>query len=251
MDYDEREDEWNPLETNQSTIEDILDHLSFHTVKSNIEDQIEGELESTRDFLGILMSKVNTIMESLSDSQMRRQISDEYATFCTDLSAMIIYKYGLGCSLLSDYDTSDDVLECLYRFFIQNHYLYAKNFFCNYIREHKDAIVDALGLTVEAGDITTMANRKKISDDAIIMIISNMDSVVDFIMYSASVTAEEFIDTIDDGDVITNDLREFYETYQVTGNFVSQYLEEVASDSCSDRALEIRNDIRVTLYMDR
>ena len=75
MDYDEREDEWNPLETNQSTIEDILDHLSFHTVKSNIEDQIEGELESTRDFLGILMSKVNTIIPAAETDCSRQRIS--------------------------------------------------------------------------------------------------------------------------------------------------------------------------------
>lgn len=250
MDYDEREDEWNPLETNTSTIEDILDHLSFHTVKSNIEDQIAGELESNRDFLGILMSKVETIMKSISDTEMRRQITDEYATFCIDLSRSIIGKYNLGCSLLGDDMLADDVLECLYDFFIQNHYLYAKNFFCNYIKENKDAIVSALGLSLDTGDITTMANRKKISDDATILLISNMDSVVEYVMYSASVSATEFLDTIDDGDVIIDDMKEYYESYEITGNFVSQYLEEIASDSCSDRALEIRNDIRVSLYMD-
>ncbi|MCM1218307.1 MAG: hypothetical protein NC548_27795 [Lachnospiraceae bacterium] len=251
MDYDNdfKEDELNPLEVNSQDIEDILDQLSFNTVRANIEDQISGELEPNRNFLGILTSKVNTIMASLSDTEMRRQITDEYATFCTDLSRLIIEKYNLACSLLTDIDMADDLLENIYGFFVQNQYLYAKQFFCNYIKQNKDAIISALGLSMDTGDITTLANRKKESNDAIVLLVSNIDQVIDYVMYSAQITPTELLDTIDDGDIYISALIEYYDTYQITGNFVTQFLEEVADDSCSDRSLEIRNDIRVNLYL--
>lgn len=246
----EREDDINPKDYENEDIEDILDQLSFETVKLNIENQIRGDLESNRDFLSMVISKMETIISSLSSEEVKRQIIDEFTSFCNDLSRMIVNKFDLACSLVTDDDyVSSDILQVLYGFFVQNQYLYAKQFFCNYIRENAEALITSLGLSLDSGDITTAANRKKIEDNETATIISNIDSVIEYVMYSASVTPMEFLDTIDDGDVCIAAMIEYFKAYEICGNFVTQYLEEVVGDSCSDRALEIRNDIRIALYM--
>lgn len=246
---DDREDDINPVDYESQDIEDILDQLSFETVRLNIEDQIRGNLESNRDFLGMVMSKMGTIIASLTDTEVKRQVIDEFTTFCQDLSKMIINKYDLACSLITDDEIPSLLLQELYGFFVQNHYLYAKQFFCSYIQEHKEAIVDSLGLSLESGDITTAANKKKMGGDINVVIISNIDRVIEYVMYSASVDSLEFLYTIDDGDICIGALLDYFESDQLMGNFVTQYLEEVVDENCSDRALEIRNDIRVTIHM--
>lgn len=246
---DDREDDINPVDYESQDIEDILDQLSFETVRLNIEDQIRGNLESNRDFLGMVISKLKTIIASLTDTEVKRQVIDEFTTFCQDLSRMIVNKYDLACSLITDDEISSQLLQELYGFFVQNHYLYTKQFFCNYIRENKNGIVDSLGLSLESGDITTAANRKKMGGDIDVVIISNIDRVIEYVMYSASVDPLEFLYAIDDGDVCIAALIDYFESDQIIGNFVTQYLEEIVDENCSDRALEIRNDIRVALHM--
>lgn len=250
-DNEDREDELNPLETDTQTAEDILEQLSFETVKANIESQIDGSLESERDFLGMLVSKVNTILSSLSDEDMRRQIIDDYSSFCTDLSREIVECYNLGCSLIYDDEENDELLINLYGFFVQNHVTYARTFLCNYIKENQDDIIATLGLSRDSTDVTTSANRKKSSNDSTAIILSNIDSVIDYVMTSAPIEPLDFLNTIDDGDVSVSAIIDYYENNQLTGNFVSQYLNEICDDNCSDEALRVRNDIRVSLYMNQ
>ena len=250
-DDDEKEDELNPNETEIQDIEDILEQLNFETVKVNILDQINGNLDTGRDFLGVLLSKINTIMDSLSDASLKRQITDEVCSFCDDISREIISKYNLSCSLLNDIDIGQDVLETLYGFFIQYHDLYVKTFLIEYIRLNKNDIVHLLGLDINSGDITTAANKKKLGSGVNVAIISNIDAVFDYIKYSAPINPIEFVTTIDDGDVVISSMLDYLETYQITGNFITQYLEESLDEDSSEQALNIKNDVQVALYSDQ
>lgn len=244
-----REDELNPLDPEMQDIDYLLDQLSFNTVQTNIEHQISGELESGRDFLEVLMSKVETILSSLTDRELVQQIRDEYATFCEELSRMIIEKYDLACSVISEEEICDDLLETLYGFFIKNHYDYTNRFLCAYIFENKDYIYEQLDLK-DKSDIVTIANKKKGIDEVTVAIISNIGKVIDFVVNQLQITPQDFLNTINDGELYIENLIEFYDNCQIDGNFVSQYLEEITSDPCSDDALKLRNDVRVELYME-
>ena len=129
---------------------------------------------------------------------------------------------------------SDDALELIhltYRFFVTNIKRNFVNLVTNYFAEHKSDLASDLE---DRKDITTLNFKDQIDDQEDILILSNMDKVIREIL-STEMDVDEFFKYVDDPDNMELEfVSEQYELFAITGNFVSNYIDELIEDDAED-----------------
>ena len=234
-------------ETDDQDIGELLESLSLDIMKDNITNQINGQLESTRDFLSIVISKFEEMQETIPDGDVLRNVKYEIHEFCYDLAVQIASHYGLAFNFPNE-DGMEiiEILESMYYFFICNRENNVQEFFIRYIEANKESIIETLGLIDKTGDITTNANRKKNIDRQNIPILSNIDDIVEFVGYNAGVSLFDFLNIIDDGEYYMNNVIDYFNNNFLIGEFVTQYISEVINDDDGQNSTIIRNNIRIS-----
>lgn len=242
------DDELNPNDIEDMSMESLLGYLALDNVRLNIEQQLTGRLSSTKNFVQATLDKFKMIRDNKSDPEEVNQIVNELVEFCGDLISRICNRYHLGVSPNTD-DSLEyiEILETVYTFFVTQRDDYVKNFFVEYITQNKSDIVKSMGLTASGTDITTRAYRSKDVDVDGIAILSKINDVVNYVRNSLDISVEEFLSIIDDGDYYVNKMREYFGYQVLIGDFVGQYINDVLDEYSSESALRIRNDIRIAL----
>lgn len=244
------ENELIPEELVDQTSEELLESLSLDMIKANMISQIRGEVAPTRDFLGIVISKIHTILNSVTDPVILKDIRLDTMEFSRELLIAISHQFHF--TIVPATDDSDEeymtMLDVLYNFFIIQREEYVRVFLLNYINIHKDAIVEQLGIGGKKNDVTTLAYKKREMDRDDVAIIANITEVVDYVQ-KAPIGPVEFLEVADDGGYQIDKITEYYQSSILVGNFVPTFLDSVLDETCSESALRVRNDIRYNLYM--
>jgi len=246
--FDE-ENELNPLDLEERTIEDLLESLSLDTVRDSIVGQIRGTIAPNRDFLGIVISKVHTILDTIVDTGMIREIENDVTDFCQSIMIEFPAVFHI-CLHPAEEDSLNHLtmLDAMYNFFIIRRESYVRDFLLDYITQNKTIIIDQLGLGLKKTDVSTLAGKKRDMERDDIAIISSINEVMDYIREDSGVTPDTFFNTIDDGEYYIRTMMDYYANCEITGNFVPTYLDMVLDECCSEAALRVRNDIRIKLY---
>ena len=233
---------------NKST-DSLLESLSLEIMETSIIDQINGDRLSDRDFLSTVIDKFNAIVEN-SDTDTIRGISNEMVEWSERLILAIIHEYNLGYNNPGE-DTLEnlDILESLYHFFVLDRKRYTKDFFIKYIDINKRQIIDAMGISGRGTDITTIANKKKNINKLNIPILSNLTEVIQFIMNNEDITSDIFLDIVDEGEVYTSNVRYYFESGLIMGDFFFKYVEEEVGNYTDEVSGELRTAIRMTLSL--
>ena len=240
------------LESETVDRESILESLSLDLMKDNIEQQIDYTVQSTTDFLSIVLTKFNVILSTEEiDEDDKQEAKFLMIDFCEELIGKISKKFNLFIDETSmDYESMIKMLYTLYNFFIINRCNNVEKFLINYITKNKKNLIDVMGLSDNDNkDITTIANKKKNLPKENIVVLSALTQIVDFIRLNHIVEPLEFIETVNDGECYTSYLKDYFETATISGDFIAIMLNEVLDEDydCSE-VTRIRNNIRLSLY---
>ncbi len=242
----------NIIEQPVSTdLETLLESLSFDLMKDNIIMQIENQIPSTTDFLSTVISKFRYILEmdGIADDGIR-EIRYQIVDFCDELINKITSAYSLGINQVSDdYETKIEILETLYNFLIISRVSNTERFILSYINRYKDQIIETMGLDDKNKDITSFSAKKKNISRENICILSQLTEVINFIRQNHVVDPIEFISLINDGELYTDRLLQYYQDSTIFGDFTGILLNDVLDDDYDNGEIaRIRNNIRIALY---
>lgn len=242
------DDELNPVDIEDISMESLLEYLALDNVRLNIEQQLTGRLSANKNFVEATLDKFEMIRKNKSDPEEVNQIVNELVEFCGDLISRICNRYHLGVNPNTD-DSLEyiEILKTVYTFFVTGRDEYVKDFFVQYILQNKTEIVRMMGISASGTDITTRAYKSKDVDADGIAILSKINDVINYVRNSLDISVEEFLTVIDDGDYYVNMMRDYFGMQILVGDFVAQYINDVLDEYSSESALKIRNDIRIAL----
>lgn len=231
----------------KTSTESLLESLSLEIMEMSIKDQICGERSSDRDFLGTVIDKFNAIVDN-GDPDTIRSISSEIIEWTNRLILTIVHEYNLGYNNPGEDSLENlDILESLYHFFVLDRKRHIKDFFIQYIEIHKRQIIDAMGIGGRGTDITTIANRKKNINKLNVPILSNLTEVIYYIINNAGISSETFLDMIDDGELYVSNIKYYFDSDIILGDFFIKYVEEEVGNYTGEVSGELRTEIRMML----
>ena len=229
------------------SVDSLLESLSLEIMETSITDQITSGNNSNRDFLSTIINKFNAIIENATTEQSRG-IKDEMIEWSNRLILTIVNEYNLAYNSPAEETLeSIDILESLYNFFVIDRRHHTKEFFIKYIDINKKQIIEAMDIGGRGTDITTIANKKKNISKYNVPILSNLTEVIQYIMNSCDIDTEEFFNIIDNGDLYTSNVRYYFESDMLMGDFFYKYVEEEVSGYADDISTELRTAIRINL----
>lgn len=232
----------------QST-DSLLESLSLEIMETSIKDQINGERSSDRDFLSTVIDKFEAITNN-ADTDSIRGISNEIIDWSNRLILAIVHEYNLGYNNPGDDSLENlDILESLYNFFVLDRKRYTKEFFIKYIDINKKQIIDSMGIGGRGTDITTIANRRKNINKLNVPILSNLTEVISYIINNTDVDSDEFLNIVDEGELYTSNVKYYFDTGMLVGNFFLKYVEEEVGSYTDEVSGELRTAIRTNLSM--
>ena len=229
----------------QST-DSLLESLSLEIMGDSIMQQINSDINSSRDFLSTVIDKFNVIIEN-ADSDSVRGIKQEVMSWAEKLVLAIVHKYSLGYNNPDDESLEIlDILESMYNFFILDRKEKTTEFFIQYIDINKKQLAETMGIGSRSGDVTTIANKKKNISKHNIPILSNIDETVKHILESG-VTTEEFLSIIDDGDLHTSNVAYYFESGMLIGEIFNDYVGLEVKTITGEISMDLRCAIRMNL----
>ena len=238
------------LEINSLDRENLLESLTLELMTDNIVNQINGDMPSSTDFLSIVVSRFNTILqEDVIEDVDKAEVKHQMIDFCDNLLCIIADDFGIAINMISeDYNTYINTLTTLYNFLILGKYSNVENFLVEYISNNKQELIETLGFVERGKDIVSISNRKKNLNKDNIALLSNINAVIDFITTSDIIDYETFMNTIDDGEYHLSNLKELYADGTIIGDFVPTLFSLVIGDEYDNGEFaRIRNSIRVIL----
>ena len=235
--------EFYPDEIPSISAEELLDSLTLGVMKNNISQQITGSVESQQNFLSVVIEKFKIIEDNITDPDIKREIQYEIIDFCRELILEIVEFYGLFYN--DEFGSSMrvvEILSVLYNFFIIRGEEFICTFFINYIQENRQRLLKELDISEELNNITTISSNKKNIQQSNIIIISNINSIINFIMTNY-IEPTEFMEVINDGDFYIETLLGYFQEDTINGDFVNQYITQYLGDESSVKSMELRNKI--------
>lgn len=231
----------------------LIESLSLELIKDNINKQIDYTLNSTTDFLSTVFDKFAMILSMDDiDEEERLDLRYQIMDFCEQLIVNISDKFNLFVDHTGiDYDSTTRLLTAMYNFFVINRATNVKKFLILYTHTHKAEIVKSLDLDYDkVKDITGFSNKKKNKDKDDVLILSALTEVIEFITTNNIIDPIEFLNTIDDGEVYTSEIIDYFNSATITGNFVNTLFNDVLNDDYDSAELsKIRNELRISFYI--
>lgn len=244
--------EFAPEDVSEMTIESLLDSLSLGVMRDNIIHQIKGSIDSQQNFLSIVIEKFENIIRDVDDSDIERELKLEIVSFCQNLIGEIVKEYDLSFD-----DYYEESMECiemlsvLYNFFILRKKEYVTSFLIAYIQSNKQALMDSFNASADdkaLTDVTAMSNKKKNIQKDNVWILSNVNTIINFIA-SVDIDVSEFLNTINDGDFYISKFVDYVDEDRIGGDFVSRYIRDMIDDYSSANSTEIRNSVRLAFMV--
>lgn len=229
------------------SVQSLLEYLSLEVIGLNITQQLDGSLESSRDFLTPALQRYEFFRANKTEASDIKELDDEIISFCAKIIGAISDRYHIHIDPVTD-DSLDylEIADTLYTFFILYREEYVTNYLIHYILKDGMKIVEAMDLGQNATDLSTQAYKKLGVDKDTVTIIANINGIIDYIVTEDDFPPEEFLSVVGTGDNCVEVLADYYQTYVVCGSFGREYLDIVA-DRTTEQSLRIRNNIRALM----
>ena len=234
---------YNPVDIDDEL---FLSSVPLEVLMNSLDTQFQSPLEWRKnDYVQSFITKYDFSKDNmLEDDQDFLDVY--YDQFMSHIQKL--FEDYLDVDFVSPENRSDDDLnDCVhltYRFFIKN---IKKNFVSvikNYIDQNKDEFINRYE---SKKDVTSMTFRAEIDDDYDILVLANLKSIIDDILLDVTEfsTVEEFFNLCisDEVSIELEYVRHAYEEFEITGNFITKYVEMVDEDFRSDLQSKIRNII--------
>lgn len=222
--------------------EKLLADAPLSLIMQGIETQFDDPLEyRKKDYIQTFITKYDYCREN-QDEETKDEIDEYLANFLSFIAELMDNELGIGFPNLNDMKDSKalELVHLTYRFFISNIKRNFINLVTNYLDLHKEELVSDLE---ERRDITTLNFKDQIDDHDDILLLSNLDKVVREIL-STDFDVDGFLELVQDPDNMELEfVSEQYEQFEITGNFVPNYIEMVDDDFRHTLETKLRNQI--------
>lgn len=203
--------------------EDIfISDIPIGLTKENIKSQFQNPMDNDIDYITTFIDSYDYSLENCEDPDEKSQLMtlrDDFFNFVRELFQEYM---GIGFPDFDEHDseTQNDLILCAYRYFIIN---IRKNFVhlvLNYIDKRKNSVLE---LCDKKKDVTTLAYKKEIQDPDDLLIISNINEIVRFIINSEFDVGEFLSLARKKNDYEAEYVDQAYDDVRITGNFTSRY----------------------------
>ena len=229
-------------------VERIFGDLPLDIIKENVKSQIEDPLVFISNQCEDVYETFDEAFEEFGHIDDHRQeliqLKDDFSIF---ILQELDRKYNLGVDFdnLQDYEIHEMAVNC-YDFFIVNIKEYISNFILNFILCNKSMLCEAFDDEYKRKDVTTMNMKKITKNKEDVVILSNLNSVINYIL-DLDHYPEDFIELAPEpGEYIGSSVTEYINSFKLAGNFVPNLLNEVRY-SHNDIIDEIASDITMTM----
>lgn len=232
-------------EPNDIDSDQFLSEVSITLTEENIKAQFKDPLEyRKKDHITPFIARYKFSRDNADayedeDLDNVTELRDDFYSF---MQRMFHEYLGIGFVDFDDkdMDSQDKMIHLTYRFFLIN---IKRNFVCfimNYLNEHRDEFdVD----DDKRKDVTSLSFKREITDPVDTHIISNLHSIITDIL-NEDITVDDFLANCDnDGCLETLFVKDKFDSYEMTGNFVPNYVDMLDDDFISDLETKIRNKI--------
>lgn len=233
-------------EPNSIDSDQFLSEVSINLTKENIKAQFRDPLEyRKKDHITPFITKYKFSQDNADayeDEDMDNviELRDDFYAF---IQRMLRDYLSIGFVDFDDMsnDEQDKLIHLTYRFFLINIKRNFVSLIMNYINKNRDSYEDADD--DKRRDVTSLSFKREITDPIDIHIISNLHSIIIDIL-DEDITVDDFFDNCDnDGCLETLFVKEKFENFEITGNFVPHYIRMLDDDFISDIETKIRNKI--------
>lgn len=236
--------------TTSYEIENLLAELPFDLIKESILEQIEDPVNSTTNYVDVILDKCELYKEEIGDnedlvSELNQKLTDFFAFIMTKINDK--FDLGLDVNDIASRTDAVEIGEAVYKYFILR---YSKNiirFFTKYIFKNKKAISSHyIDSTSQKKDVSTLAYKKQIKNIDDLCIITNLPSIIKYII-NLDIDSDEFLDLSASSDNYdASIIRNLVSSGKLVGDFYNNYI-DICIDSHDYIMDELQTSIRIKI----
>lgn len=202
----------------------MLSEIPLNLIEESIKSQFDNpEVYRKNDYVQKFLKKYQYSLDNLRDDEEEDiyELHDRFLLFIKD----IFYdRLNIGFPEIEDYEEDDqhELIHLTYKFFINNIKKNFVNFIYTIIDTDRDLV---LQVCEKKKDVISLNFKNEIDDDYDVLVLSNLSKIIDFIL-SQSYTVDDFFKNCepDSLSVEYDFVKENFENFTLTGNFVSNYI---------------------------
>lgn len=231
---------YNPNEVDS---EIFLSDIPLSLMKETIRNQFEEPLEYRKnDYLQTFFNKYEFTKENMTEDD-EEEVEELYSGFISFMEEIFKEFLDIGIPNLDDMseEEQEEIIRFIYRYFIIDIRKNFVNVIYNYIKERKEKIAERMD---KKKDVTYLSLKKYVDDEDEIVILSNLGEVINDIL-SEEFTIDEFFkySRTDKNELEIDFVSDRYDTCDITGNFVSHYINMVDEELKMEIECKVRNKI--------
>lgn len=213
------------LYENETDEDEFLSMVPLNLTKESLLYQVSHPSEQKVDLVQTFIHGYNYSKSVVSDEDGRLELVSMRDDFLGFFEQLMYRMLSIGYPDLRDLPENEqnDLIHFSYRYFIIQMRENFVNLITNYIIDHLDEIRSS-GL--KRKDVSTIVYKKEFGDLEDASIIANLSGIIRNILTESDLTIDEFL-ILSQSDYPTMEntfVKEMYDTFQITGNFVSNYV---------------------------
>ena len=227
----------------------LADDLAFNLVSESISQQIKDPLSTRTNFVSSMEDTFyNLDMFTEGDEDKKEEMNDKIVKFFQHTLEELDSTYGLNLDFES-IDSNKKLVDrtvCIYSFLVLRYKKNMCKFLYSYITKNKKALVELFQDVAKRKDITTMSLKKNHKNKDMVLIVSNLSTIIKYIL-SLEIDAYDFIvyaegDEYFEGSVVL----EMVNMGEISDNFVNIY-KQLIIDEYESVLDEIQNELKLKL----
>ena len=227
----------------------LLAELPFELMKELISEQINDPMSTNNNYIDIIIEKSELFKDSHEDNEdIIAELNDNLRSFFVSIMQRIDDAFELGLDIESIASRSDvvEIGEVLYNYFVLRYVKNISKFITKYILTHKKELADYY-IDKNKKDVSTMALKKQIKNQDDIVIVSNLPSIIKYVI-NLDIDPEEFVSLNTGADNYEGTvIRSLISSGQMVGDFVYEYIQKAIVDH--DYIIdEIQTDIKTKIF---
>ena len=237
---------------NNIVTDTFLSELPVSLIKENIKVQFKEPLEHKTDYVSVFIDKYNYLMDTLSEDdddidyeESLDELNRLRGDFITFMEKRFFKKLNIGIVDFEDLsnDEQNEKIKMLYSYFILNIKKNFTNLVLNYISEFKRSLLSSVNKSKKK-DVTSLSLKKEITSQDDIDIIANLGEIVNLVL-EGEIDLDRFISMSESNKnaVECEWLKDQYENFLLTGNFVEKYKKMIDNDFKYELEISVRNKI--------
>lgn len=231
------------------TPSDLEDQFFLATVpldilKQSIKAQFDNPLELRKN------DNVQTFIDSVEYSKLATDDEDDIieleqnrVNFITFMCRMFEVYFNVEFPTIDDMGDDDqhELIHLTYRFFIRNIRKNISNVVLNYCYNNREEILENYQIKKT---VSALSFKKELNDELDVTILSNLSEIITDILQK-DLDVDDFFDLcVSDEPILeTEFVRDKYESFDITGNFVEKYFSMIDSSFMNEIESKVRSKI--------